>query len=367
MDRDTAGVAGSPSISDSIFAKVAQADVFVADVTIVNPRAKGKPTANPNVLVELGFAVASLGWERIILIQNAVHGSPNKLPFDLRGRRIVTYKLAADASNRAETRGILQGRLEEALRSALADSMFVGSYAGLRVPIWWGIWNIESGGAAWGGHLFIREVGPAGFLFEISTYSGAHNGQLNGFARLVSPDLAYARIPQTYAKNICELSFRRSFNDTRRMIEIEERAWCHDFHGMGATFNGTFNRQHDGLFDSGALDEMDLQRLYSIAGQYYSGLASCFQLMHKEETLDPFQATGVVGAPRGLFTIMEAIVMRGRNGELWAAFIDDNVVRYFTTEYEFRERLPITMEHWRERFKDKAIVFAGDVRRIPKS
>jgi hypothetical protein len=32
LDRDTAGLAGSPAISAAIFAKIAFADVFVADV-----------------------------------------------------------------------------------------------------------------------------------------------------------------------------------------------------------------------------------------------------------------------------------------------------------------------------------------------
>ena len=39
VDRDTAGIPGAPAIADSIYAKIAEADVFVADVTIVNPTA----------------------------------------------------------------------------------------------------------------------------------------------------------------------------------------------------------------------------------------------------------------------------------------------------------------------------------------
>jgi hypothetical protein len=54
VDRDTAGVPGSPAIADSIYAKIAEADVFVADVTIVNPAAPERWTLNPNILVELG-------------------------------------------------------------------------------------------------------------------------------------------------------------------------------------------------------------------------------------------------------------------------------------------------------------------------
>jgi hypothetical protein len=340
--------------------------MFVADLTIINPRAKGRRTPNPNVLIELGYAVPTLGWDRILLIQNTTNGGPDQLPFDLRGRRVVAYQLEVSASNRAETRGLLQGRLEAGLRSGLKDSMFVGSYSGLHVGVWWGNWNIESTGASRGGHLFVREVGPAGFLFDISVISGAHTGSLSGFARLVMPDLAYARLQGRGEDEVCEVSFRRRFGDGRRLIDIEEKGGCFRYHGMGATFSGTFVREHDGLFDTGALDEMDLQRLYSITGQHFSDLSRCFQMVGQNENRDSFSATVAIGAPRGLFTIMEGIVMRGSRGELWAAFIDGTEVRYFTTEYAHRNILPVTIEHWRKRFKEKPVIFSTDIDRIPR-
>lgn len=62
LDRDTANLAGSPDIANSILAKIAVSDVFVADVSVVNAGA-ARPSPNPNVLVELGCAIAELGWE----------------------------------------------------------------------------------------------------------------------------------------------------------------------------------------------------------------------------------------------------------------------------------------------------------------
>lgn len=90
VDRDTAGVAGSPGIAATIFAKIAQADIFVPDVSLVTlPDAK-RPSPNPNVLLELGFAISQLGWDRIVMIMNRAFGDPALLPFDLRGHRVVT-------------------------------------------------------------------------------------------------------------------------------------------------------------------------------------------------------------------------------------------------------------------------------------
>ncbi len=367
LDRDTAGVPGTPAIAESIFAKIAESDVFVADVTIVNADAQARWTANPNVLIELGFAISVLGWQRIILVQNKTYGGPERLPFDLRARLVVAYELAEnDAAARVETRALLQGRLEAALRTSLQDSVFQGRHAGRSVSLWWGHWTIEAAGAAFGGHLFIWDVGPAGFQFDLTIFSGAHNGAICGFARIVSSDLAYARMKSQGNQDVCEISFLRSVDDGRRRITIEEKSHCGQHHGAGVTFTGAFVREYEGLFDSGALDEIDLRRLYSITGKYFSGLTACFQMVASLEDIpDGFQATALTGAPRGLFTIMEAIVMRGERGELWAAYIDGDNVRYFTTQQEYRRRLPLTFERWRERFPKKEVVYISEVDSIP--
>jgi hypothetical protein len=51
--------------------------------------------------------------------------------------------------------------------------------------------------------------------------------------------------------------------------------------------------------------------------------------------------------------------MRGDEGQLWAAYIDEEVVRYFTTEHAYTQRLPATIESWRERFKEKQVIFSS--------
>lgn len=58
IDRDTLGIAGSPDISHSIFSKIDSTSVFVCDVSIIDSEAK-KPSPNPNVLIELGYAIKS--------------------------------------------------------------------------------------------------------------------------------------------------------------------------------------------------------------------------------------------------------------------------------------------------------------------
>ena len=70
VDRDTKGVGGSPNISETILEKIVAADIFVWDASITTTT--DRPSPNPNVLFELGFAVAALGWNRIIGVMNTV-------------------------------------------------------------------------------------------------------------------------------------------------------------------------------------------------------------------------------------------------------------------------------------------------------
>jgi len=120
VDRDTQGIPGAPDITKAVFAKIDKADVFVADVSIVTGQHEGRPSPNPNVLVELGYALKALGDERLILVLNRQYGEIVQLPFDLRTRRTLTYKMAEADTSRAPERNDLQAQLEGALRDALA-------------------------------------------------------------------------------------------------------------------------------------------------------------------------------------------------------------------------------------------------------
>jgi hypothetical protein len=119
VDRDTQGVAGSPDIAATIFAKITAADVFVADVSIISHPENGRPTPNPNVLIELGYALRGLGHERMILVFNEAFGKINGLPFDLRVRRLMTYNMPEAETDRASGRKKLESQFKEAILAAL--------------------------------------------------------------------------------------------------------------------------------------------------------------------------------------------------------------------------------------------------------
>jgi hypothetical protein len=120
LDRDTAGLAGSPDIAASIFEKINQSSVFICDISIVNGVCEEyRATPNPNVLIELGYAISELGWDKIILVMNEVYGGVDLLPFDLRGRRILTYKITSDTEHKAEERKKIVSVLKNGIREIL--------------------------------------------------------------------------------------------------------------------------------------------------------------------------------------------------------------------------------------------------------
>ena len=114
IDRDTQGVAGAPNIATAIFQKIDSADLFVADVSIIGS-AKKRATPNPNVLIELGYALKALGHERIILVFNTAFGKVEKLPFDLRMHRTLTYECAESVTDRSEIKKSLNKDIKSAL------------------------------------------------------------------------------------------------------------------------------------------------------------------------------------------------------------------------------------------------------------
>jgi hypothetical protein len=121
IDRDTTGVPGSPDIGQTILRKIDECDIFVGDVSIINTEQAERPAPNPNVLIELGYALKAKGESRLIMVQNTVFGSPEKLPFDLRMKRACTYNQSADSSDRAPERNALAKKLEVAIRAILPE------------------------------------------------------------------------------------------------------------------------------------------------------------------------------------------------------------------------------------------------------
>ncbi len=136
VDRDSAGVPGSPPLVETIFGKVDRAAAFLSDLTYVAERIDGRRMPNPNVLLEHGWALRSLSWRRVFSVMNVARGHPDDhpLPFDLQHfKRPVFYDCPddADEDTRRAAREGLTRQFVSALRAILDDEVLRAE----RVPV----------------------------------------------------------------------------------------------------------------------------------------------------------------------------------------------------------------------------------------
>jgi hypothetical protein len=126
LDRDTKDIPGSPAIAEAILSKIDKCSLFLCDITIVTETSSKRKSPNPNVLIELGYAAARIGWERIICVMNEAYGEAKELPFDIQHRRWpIRFKLAdnADKVKVDEIKVALSQNIELAIRSVLQSGV----------------------------------------------------------------------------------------------------------------------------------------------------------------------------------------------------------------------------------------------------
>lgn len=88
LDHDTKDISGIPDITNTIYSKIQKCSIFIGDITFVAQNRKRKKFSNPNVLIELGYALNCLSDSCIINVLNESYGNPkNNLPFDLAHKR----------------------------------------------------------------------------------------------------------------------------------------------------------------------------------------------------------------------------------------------------------------------------------------
>jgi hypothetical protein len=126
VDHDTKDTPGMAEITATILKKISESAVFVADVTPIAKSPDGKALPNPNVMIELGWAMSEVGPDKIIGVLNTASGwKPDDLPFDIRHRRILPYALPekADSKTRNAAKKVLIKDLTGALRVNLGQAV----------------------------------------------------------------------------------------------------------------------------------------------------------------------------------------------------------------------------------------------------
>lgn len=223
--------------------------------------------------------------------------------------------------------------------------------------IWWGNWKIESNAKVYGGTLHISRVSSDSFFFQIVIYDGARSGRLLGKAQILTPHSAFARI-RMYDDLYCEIIFRRRLENGVWFVEVEEGENCDMFRGLGASFSGNYRHSPEMVINYEFLDEIDLNEIERITGKYLSVFLENFQQIGFGENLDNEDFTVITAGVKGLYTIMESIVVLDNLGSVWCAFIDPeiDVIRYFSSKSNKDEDKPNSIKSWLSKFLDKKII-----------
>jgi hypothetical protein len=108
LDQGRQGVSGSPDLARVILEKIEQSSVLVADVTPVGSvttesvqEQPKKKLINPNVAIELGYALRALSDQALLMVMNEHYGARPDLPFDLQAKAgPIMFKLSPDADKR---------------------------------------------------------------------------------------------------------------------------------------------------------------------------------------------------------------------------------------------------------------------------
>lgn len=120
LDHDTKGIPGAPGIVETILQKIDSCSVFVADITFV-AKNDYKLFPNSNVLIELGYAIKSIGDTRIVCVMNSSFGKPKDgLTFDLAHKRWpITYHM--EETTAEDSKKSVEMALIGSLRDAITD------------------------------------------------------------------------------------------------------------------------------------------------------------------------------------------------------------------------------------------------------
>ncbi len=196
------------------------------------------------------------------------------------------------------------------------------------------------------------------FSFNIRAYSGTNIGSISGVATVINDTAIFDDNQGGILKF--------SFNDNK--IYVTQTYEMYRYGGIGVFFNGTYNdkeKQKTAVVDENYFTHQDVFKkdqeaeFRRITGQYYLKFVNTAQFTTPEKDLDNSGARVYHMNVRGLFTVMEAIIMiRDSDNAIWAAVIDKDKVLYFTNTNDIKY-VPITISRWHDGFSNKPIYYTS--------
>jgi hypothetical protein len=224
--------------------------------------------------------------------------------------------------------------------------------------VWLGKWdrNIHQNSAV----LAIDSLRHDSIYFHLIAFSGGHNGDVEGWAKVAGSVASYFEIVD---KDTCSITFQ-IYGDT--LIQINQvKGNC--FTAMGVYYDGKYinekvapsDNEQDYIDSFILLDDTAANKmLKKLVGSDFDLFVNSSQLSYPDTLdIDSLLANVHASGVRGLFTEMENVVMVDSAKNIWAAVIDDHKVYYYTTRKDWAARLPKTFDKWRANFLDYPITY----------
>lgn len=196
--------------------------------------------------------------------------------------------------------------------------------------------------------------------FELNASSGAHTGYIEGDAILVNKTKAIYSFKDEYSSCLIEFIIKGD-----SMVYIDQKVEEGDCGaGLGVGFSGEYLKPN--LVKEEVVDLVSLYLLETkeqdnafkkLVGSDYEKFIYSTQLTYSLDDLDKLNTKVYSAGVRGLFTIMECIIMIDSDYKIWAAVIDGENVLYYTNSNLFRNEIPKTIKKWMVNFSNLEIIY----------
>lgn len=223
---------------------------------------------------------------------------------------------------------------------------------------WWGKWERDNTILSNNGDLFIREVTNEGFYFDLMVQNGAHLGHLeNEYAKFTSHNEALFEYKNELDNDVSRIHFLK----IKDQIQLTPEN-CHHFHGMRVYFDGTYKFKKDFFtYYEDIIDDEILSQIYLLINNNeklfidhidskWENFIKCFSSSFSCENLDDVDVNIIESSLPGFHRDYAAILMIGKNKEIWGAYFDTPEMHYFTSEKDYEQNIPKTIKNWMERF-----------------
>ena len=236
------------------------------------------------------------------------------------------------------------------LRSQYLSRLMVLRYVNIAFN-WQGTWQRVSVSPFYGGELVIRRSGEDHLSFDLSAMGGANSGALAGKLQLKDGEARYS-------VEGCQLRLTPR-NGLLQVTQEGDSYACGA--GSGVYYDGLYvasrqilEHQYDLLSTALVRTEEEDLRARKLLQKDYQTLLDSGSVFSQDTSAELKGAEVTDMWLQGLANTNAAIFVRGAKGELWVALLavvgpaDEVRVRYYTTEPEWKQRLPDVVQRWYE-------------------